>query len=86
MPQLSPNPRKGGPLFALRRLHIAPTLKCHHRGQSTLEYALICAFLLIVISATMLRFANLPADLGDLLNNRLLFKFGLHWVGVLTFF
>ncbi len=56
------------------------------RGQSTVEYAMICAFLLIVISAVMLRFFNLPASLGDRFVKDLVFQLPYHWRGVLTFF
>ncbi len=83
---LVPNARRGEPLFARWRLRPSPMLKRQRRGQSTVEYALICVFLLVVISATILRFASLPADLGELLVHQLVFQLGQHWHGVLTFF
>lgn len=55
-------------------------------GQSTVEYALICMFILIVITATMLRFTSLPNQLGQQIVDQLVFQLGRHWRGVLTFF
>jgi Flp pilus assembly pilin Flp len=61
-------------------------LKRARRGQSTVEYTLICAFLLIVIVASVARFTDLPARIGDLLVHQLVFQLGQHWHGVLTYF